>query len=168
MSAALDIPAWERHARDLVTTLSDSAQKAIRAAEAAQKYDTKEYETANGEFMAKYVVQRPIPADWDSTFATVGMPVYMYMQGPSEYTIVGTLKQYNATAFLRDVRVPTLFTVGTVDEANPATIKKHAAMTPGAKLVVIPDAAHLTMWDNPEATVKAVRDFLRQADAQKK
>ena len=168
MSAALDIPAWEKHARELVATLSDSARKAIGAAEAAKKYDSKEYETANGEFMARYVVQRPVSADWDSTFASVGMPVYMYMQGPSEYTIVGTLKEYNATAFLRDVRVPTLFTVGSVDEANPATIKKHAAMTPGAKLVVIPDAAHLTMWDNPEATVKAVRDFLRVVDTPKK
>ncbi|MBW8839602.1 MAG: hypothetical protein JF602_07100 [Gemmatimonadetes bacterium] len=28
------------------------------------------------------------------------------MQGPSEFTITGTLKQYNATPFLKDVKVP--------------------------------------------------------------
>ncbi len=33
------------------------------------------------------------------------------MQGPSEFTITGTLKQYNATPFLKDVKVPVLFTV---------------------------------------------------------
>ncbi len=168
MSAALDIPAWEKHARELVTTLSDSAQKAIAAAEAAKKYDTKEYEAANSEFIARYVVQRPVQADFDSTFATIGMPVYMYMQGPSEYTIIGTLKRYDATPFLREVKVPTLFTVGSVDEANPVTIRKHTAMTPGATVVVIPDAAHLTMWDNPDGTLQPVRDFLRRVDAGKK
>lgn len=168
MSAALDIPSWEQHARELLKTLSDSAQKAVAAAEAAKNYDSKEWQAANNEFMAKYVVQRPVAADWDSTFATVGMPVYMYMQGPSEYTIVGTLKKYNATPFLKKVKVPTLFTVGSVDEANPATIKKFAAMTPGATVVVIPNAAHLVQWDNPEATVKAIRDFLRRVDSAKK
>jgi len=165
MSAALDIPAWEKHANELVATLSDSAQRAIKAAGAAGTYDSKEYEAANGEYMSKYVFLRPPAADLDSTMTTVGMPIYMYMQGPSEFTIVGTLKRYNSTPFLRDVKVPTLFTVGSVDEANPATIKKDAAMTPGATVVVIPDAAHITMWDNPEGSVKAVRDFLKRVDA---
>jgi pimeloyl-ACP methyl ester carboxylesterase len=95
------------------------------------------------------------------------MPVYMYMQGPSGYTIVGTLKKYDATSFLKGVKVPTLFTVGSGDEANPVTIKKHAAMTPGATVAVIPDAAHLTMWDNPDETVKVVRDFLHKVDTTK-
>lgn len=165
MSAALDLPAWERHARELLKTLPDSSQRAIAAAEADNKYDGKAYEAANAEFMSKYVFLRPPQADLDSTMAAVGMPIYMYMQGPSEFTIVGTLRQYDATGFLRDVKVPTLFTVGSADEANPVTIRKHAAMTPGAQVVVIPDAAHVTMWDNPGASVKAVRDFLHQVES---
>lgn len=164
MSAALDIPAWEKHANELVTTLSDSAQRAIKATDVSGKYDSKEYQAADGEFMSKYVFLRPPAADLDSTMTTVGMPLYLYMQGPSEFTIVGTLKMYNATQYLREVKVPTLFTVGSVDEANPATIKKHAAMTPGATVVVIPDAAHITMWDNPQASVLAVRNFLKRVD----
>jgi proline iminopeptidase len=87
------------------------------------------------------------------------------MQGPSEFTIVGTLKTYDGRKYLKDVKVPTLFTVGEFDEANPATIRHHAAMTPGAKVVVIPGAAHVTTWDNPEATVKAVRAHLKAADS---
>ena len=38
-------------------------------------------------------------------------------------------------------------------------------MTPGAKVVVIPGAAHITPWDNPDAMVRAVRRFLRKVDA---
>jgi pimeloyl-ACP methyl ester carboxylesterase len=61
--------------------------------------------------------------------------------------------------------VPTLFTVGEVDEADPVTIRKHAAMVPGAKITVIPGAAHMTTWDNPQAMIAAVRGHLRSADS---
>ena len=61
-------------------------------------------------------------------------------------------------------RVPTLLTVGEFDEANPATIRRQAAMTPGAQVVVIPGAAHITTWDNPDFMLNVVRTFLAGAD----
>jgi proline iminopeptidase len=164
-SAALDIPEWERHAKLLVRTLSDSAQRAIRLREAQKQYDAPDYQAALAEFYGKYVWLHPVEADLDSLFKTVNQTIYNYMQGPSEFTIVGTLKDYNATRYLKDVKVPTLFTVGEFDEANPATIRRFAAMTPGAKVVVIPGAAHITTWDNPQAMEKAVRDHLKAADS---
>src|SRR5690242_4613650 len=45
-SAALDIPAWERNARRLIRTLSDSAQRAIRVREAEQKFAAPDYQLA--------------------------------------------------------------------------------------------------------------------------
>lgn len=164
-SAALDIPEWERHARQLVKTLSDSAQRAIRVREAEKKFDAPDYQAALNEFYGKYVWLHPPAAELDSTITQANMHIYEYMQGPSEFTIVGTLKKYNALPFLKDVKVPTLFTVGEVDEANPATIRRHAAMVRGAKVVVIPGAAHITSWDNPQEMVKAVRAHLAAADS---
>ena len=164
-SAAFDIPEWERNAKRLVLTLSDSAQRAIRTREAQKQYDAPDYQAALEEFYGKYVWRHPVAADLDSLLKTVNQTIYNYMQGPSEFTIVGTLKTYDGTKYLKDVKVPTLFTVGEFDEANPATIRRHAAMTPGAKVVVIPGAAHVTTWDNPEAMVKAVRTHLNAADS---
>ena len=164
-SAALDIPEWERHAKRLVRTLSDSSQRAIRVREAQKQYDAPDYQAALAEFYGKYVWRHPVEADLDSLLKTVNQTIYNYMQGPSEFTIVGTLKDYNATGYLKDVKVPTLFAVGEFDEANPVTIRRFAAMTPGAKVVIIPGAAHITTWDNPEAVAKAVRDHLRAADS---
>ena len=43
------------------------------------------------------------------------------MQGPSEFTISGTLKAYDVTRS-GDFKVPTLYTVGQFDEADPPTI----------------------------------------------
>lgn len=168
MSAALDTRAWEENTRNLIATLSDSSQKALAAGEAAQKYDSKEYQAANAEFMTKYVARQLGGPDFDSTMATMGLPVYTYMWGPSEYTVTGKLKTYDGTAFLREVKVPTLFTVGSAEQADTETIKKHAAMTPGATVAVIPNAGHLTMADNLEGTLKPIRDFLRRVDTGRK
>lgn len=162
MSACLDVGTWERNANALVKTLSDSSQRAIGAAIASRRWDSKEFEAANGEFMSKYVfLQPPRQPDWDSTMSTVGMDQYMYMWGPSEFATTGTLGGYSALGGLAGIKVPTLFTVGSNDEADTTTIKAHAAMVPGARVAIIPNAAHLTMWDNPDENVRVVREFLR-------
>ena len=167
MSPALDIPQWERNAKRLVKTLSDSAQKAIATREAENNYTAADYQAALGEFYGKYVWRRPVQAELDSTMAGVNEALYNYMQGPSEFTITGTLKKYDATPFLKDVKVPVLFTVGEFDEADPPTVKKHAQMTPGAKYAVIPGAAHVVEWDAPDTTNAVVRAFLKSVDSTK-
>jgi pimeloyl-ACP methyl ester carboxylesterase len=110
------------------------------------------------------VATPPSRADLDSTVKTANQTIYKYMQGPSEFTITGTLKRYDATPFLKDVTVPTLYTVGEFDEANPDIIRKHAAMTPGATVVVVPGAGHITTWDNPQPMLTAIRRHLRAPD----
>ena len=165
MSAALDIPAWEKNAKALVKTLPDSLQKTIAKSEAAGEFKNPAYEAALMEFYGKYVWRTPVQVDLDSTFAGVNETLYNYMQGPSEFTITGTLKKYDATPYLKDVKVPVLFTVGEFDEAHPPTIKKHAGLTPGAKYAVIPKAAHIVQWDNPEETNRVVRSFLQSVDS---
>jgi proline iminopeptidase len=164
-SPALDIPTWERNARRMVGTLPDSMQRAIQVNEANGTFAAPEYQAAVGEFMQRFVMRRPVQADLDSLMGTVNEGIYNYMQGPSEFTITGTLKRYDVTPLLGSVRVPTLYTVGEFDEADPPTVRHFAELTPGARVVVIPGAAHITQWDAPEANVAALRDFLRSVDA---
>jgi proline iminopeptidase len=164
-SAALDLPRWERNARRLVRTLSDSAQRAIKLREAERRFDAPDYQSALAEFYGKYVWRSPVQADLDSVLRTVNEAIYNYMQGPSEFTITGSLKRYDGTRILPTIAVPTLYTVGEFDEADPATIKHFARLTPGARVVVLPGAAHLTPWDAPEQNLKVVREFLRAADS---
>jgi proline iminopeptidase len=164
-SAALDIPAWEKHARELLATLPDSMQRAVQVREAEKNYEAADYQAAINDFYGRYVWRRPVAADLDSTMASFNQGIYMFMQGPSEFTITGTLKQYDATPHLGQITIPVLYTVGEFDEADPKTIERFASLTPGARVVVIPGAAHITAWDNPEANLTAVRTFLREVDA---
>ncbi len=164
-SAALDIPAWERNAQRLVRTLPDSMQRAIRTREAEGRFDAPDYQAALQDFYGRYVWRTPVQADLDSLFATANERIYQYMQGPSEFTITGTLKRYDATPMLASIRVPLLYTVGEFDEADPPTIRRFAARTPGARVEVLAGAAHMTPWDARDANVRVVREFLRTADA---
>ena len=166
-SAALDIPAWERNARRLVATLPDSEQRAIQTREAERRFDAPDYQAAVGDFYSRYVWRRPVQADLDSLMATANEGIYNYMQGPSEFTITGTLKRYDATSWLGTIRVPTLYTVGEFDEADPPTIRHFASLTPHAEVVVLAGAAHLTPWDARDENVRVVRAFLRRSDSTK-
>jgi proline iminopeptidase len=164
-SACLDIPAYERRARELLTTLPESSQIAIKKAESTGKYDDPGYQKAMGQFYDLYLFRHPVKDDLDSTFATANGAIYNYMQGPSEFTITGTLKNYNSTSFLPQIRIPTLFTVGEFDEVGPELVKGFAAITPGAKFVQLTGSAHLTPWDAHDENVRVVREFLRSVDS---
>ena len=164
-SAALSAPAWAKNARTLLKTLSDSSQKAIIAREATHDFDAPDYLEAMNEFYGKYVWLRPVEADLDSTMKTMSQEIYGYMWGPSEFSLTGTLMTYDATPRLKRVKVPTLYTVGAVDEAGAETVRRFAKLTPGAKVAVIPDAAHIAMWDNPGEMLRVVREFLRTVDS---
>jgi len=164
-SAVFDVPAYAKRAKELLKTLPDSTQRAIIQAEATGQFDSPAYQNAMNQFYGLYVWRRPVQADLDSTFATVNQAIYMYMQGPSEFTITGTFKDYDVTSFLPQITVPTLFTVGEFDEVGPELIKSFADKVQGARYVVMPGAAHVTTWDARDAMNTAVRGFLRYADS---
>jgi proline-specific peptidase len=164
-SAVFDIPAYAKRAKQLLTTLPDSLQQAIKKAETAGNYQDPLYQEAMNQFYSLYLVQHPIQADMDSTWATYNAGIYIYMQGPSEFTITGTLKNYNSTSLLSQIKVPALFTVGEFDEVGPELVKSFADKVPNSRYILFAGSAHMTPWDAREENVKAVRDFLNSVDS---
>ena len=164
-SAVFDIPAYQRRARDLVGTLPLATQRVIEKAETEGAFEDSAYQAAMNEFYGLYLFRHPVEADLDSTFATANEAIYNYMQGPSEFTITGTLKDYDVRAFLPHIAVPTLFTVGEFDEVGPELVQGFADSVPNAKYVVFPGAAHITTWDARDENVRVVREFLRGVDS---
>jgi proline iminopeptidase len=165
-SPAISIPMWLKDADSLISTLPDSIQHAIRDNEKTKNYSAPEYKKGVQVFYENFVARKlPWSADVDSCFAQIGKQ-YEYMNGPSEFTIVGPLKTFDRTDRLHEIKVPTLFITGEFDEAAPATVKYYQSLVPGAKLEIIPRAGHLTTQDEPEHSNKVVRDFL--SDLEKK
>lgn len=166
-SSALSIKKWMEDAQKQIATLPDSIQEMIKVNEANKTYDSPDYQRAMKVYYEKYVARKlPWSADVDSALSDhqEGTNVYMYMEGPSEFTITGTLKTYDRTPDLGKLKLPVLYIVGDNDEANPETTKYYQSLTPGAKIVVIKNAGHLTMQDNPEQHNQALAAFLDSCD----
>jgi proline iminopeptidase len=164
-SPALSTARWLADADTLLATMPDSIRDAIARHEADGTFDAPEYQSAVMAYYHRYLSRRdPWTPQTDSTFAQLGVVVYGYMWGPSEFTGTGTLEEFDVTDSLGMIHVPTLFTTGEYDEARPATVRYYASLIPGAAVAVIPDAAHLTMQDNPGENVRVVREFLRRVD----
>jgi len=164
-SPALSVSRWTSDANALVATLPDSIQLAINNSMATGVYDTPQYEQAINVFYEMYVISKlPWDANIDSTFAGANLDVYTYMWGPSEFTATGTLLDYERTESLGEIQVPTLYVCGENDEARPETVAYFKDQTPGAKLAVIKNAAHITMHDNPEENNSVIREFLAELE----
>jgi pimeloyl-ACP methyl ester carboxylesterase len=75
------------------------------------------------------------------------------------------LGKTDLTARLSSIQVPTLVIHGEHDGVVPlATGQALAAAIPGARLVVIPDAGHVSNQEQPAAFNAAVREFILSVD----
>jgi pimeloyl-ACP methyl ester carboxylesterase len=67
----------------------------------------------------------------------------------------------DATPSLAGITVPTLVIVGDEDVLTPPReARAIAAAIPGAQLVEIPEAGHVSCWERPDAFAAALADFL--------
>ena len=128
---ALDLNRWVQDADKLLETLPDSVQQVLREHEQAGTTDSPEYQAAMMEFYGKYLARKqPWSADIDSSFAQMNPVMYNYMLGPSEFSITGTLKGYNITPRLHEIKTPILFVTGQQDEVTPETAKYYQSLIP--------------------------------------
>lgn len=160
----LDLPGFAAHVREIFQAMPDSMYRAARARDAGTPYDSTALRAAMREFRGHFT-RSPVPAEADTLGRLMNPEIAAYMLGTSPFTPTGTLREYDATPFLGQVKVPVLFIAGEFDVAGPENVKHHASLTPGARFVMIPNAGHHIQWDNAPATQAAVRSFLRSADS---
>ncbi len=89
----------------------------------------------------------------------------MMSMDPLAFGALGTemCDQEPLTEKLSAIDCPTTIIVGNQDRAFLAPSEEMAAAIPGARMVVIPDAAHSPQLENPEVWFSAIREHLRWA-----
>jgi proline iminopeptidase len=91
-------------------------------------------------------------------------PVYQSMAGPSEFTITGTLKDYDCTPQLHRLTLPTLLTCGRYDEIPPETTAWYQSLIRNSEMMVFEQSAHMPHLEETEAYIGAVQDFLHRVE----
>jgi proline iminopeptidase len=114
------------------------------------------------ELYSRHVLRlQPWPAPVQRSFSVVNADIYNRMQGANEFVVTGNLLGWDRWASLPAIRTPTLVMGARHDEMNPASIRREAALIPGARLFVSSKGSHLAMWDDQKAYFAALLAFLQ-------
>lgn len=90
-----------------------------------------------------------------------GSVVYETMWGESELSVTGNLKSYDRTDRLAKIAIRVLLACGRYDEASPETTTIYQRLMPDAQIAVFENSAHVPHFEDKEAYLQTVRDFLR-------
>ncbi|WFE24202.1 proline iminopeptidase-family hydrolase [Solwaraspora sp. WMMD937] len=164
-NAPASYPLWLQEARRLRQALPAGVNETLIRHEQAGTTDSQEYFTAMRVFYDRHVCRvTPWPRDYLASFMEIANDptVYLTMNGPSEFHVIGTLRDWSVVDCLADIRVPTLVLSGRHDEATPATLQPYLDRVPGARWVVFEESSHLPHLEEPERFAEVLLEFLTE------
>jgi pimeloyl-ACP methyl ester carboxylesterase len=120
---------------------------------------------AEAEFRRRHICRLdPEPEVLVRARAKFGLQVYETMWGRNEYTVTGTLKDWDVTNRLGEIRQPTLITSGRHDECTPTLVEPLHRGIAGSDWVIFEESAHMSYLEEPERYLQVVGDFLDRVE----
>ncbi|MET8179276.1 proline iminopeptidase-family hydrolase [Streptomyces sp. NPDC005336] len=163
-NAPASYPVWLGEMAVLRERLPPEVQRTLVRHEEAGTYDTAEYLAAMRVFYDRHVCRiQPWPRDFLSSFMEIynDPTVYSTMNGPNEFHVIGTLKDWSIEDGLDAIRTPTLLISGRHDEATPVCMRPFADRIPGARWEIFENSSHLPHLEEPERFTEVLIDFLK-------
>jgi proline iminopeptidase len=102
----------------------------------------------------------PWPSEVTYTMAHSQSAKYRMMNGPNEFTITGTIRDWDATDRLNEIHHPTLVTTGRYDEVTPAVSESIHRGIKGSELVLFSESSHTSFWEERARYMETLRAFL--------
>ncbi|MCS3515716.1 proline iminopeptidase-family hydrolase [Pseudomonas grimontii] len=154
---------WCEAANELRQALPADVQATLQRHEDAGTTDTPEYRAASDVFYARHVCRiQPMPAEVARTFAAIDADptVYHAMNGPTEFHVVGSMRNWTIIDRLSRIQVPTLLISGRFDEATPATVQPFADGIEEVQWQIFEQSSHMPHVEEREACMASVAAFL--------
>jgi proline-specific peptidase len=147
--------------------LPASVQATLDRCEAEGTTGTPEYAAACMEFYRRHLCRlSPWPAELSRSLEMCQThPVYPLMNGPSEFTITGTIRGIDLSPRLGEIRLPTLVLGGRYDEVTPKVAEQIRGGVPGAHGVTFSESSHVPFWEERDRFIAVVARFLNRVDA---
>ena len=164
------IPAYNEYAEKVIMpALDQEALAEIKRLEAEKKYDDPRYmELLIQHHYTEHVLRMP-PDQWpdpvNRMFAHLNQAVYIPMQGPSELGASGKLVNWDRTADLAKIIVPTLTIGGRHDTMDPSHMEWIAHEVKNGRYLHCPNGSHLSIYDDQKTYVEGIISFLSDVDA---
>lgn len=162
------IPAYNRYANEVLMPAMDPAALAeIKRLEAAGKFDEPRYMELLMPHYERHVLRRPA-AQWPEpvlrSFAKLNKKVYVPMQGPSELGASGLLADWDRTADLGKITVPTLVIGAGHDTMDPKWMQMMSRKFPRGDYLHLANGSHMAMYDDQPAYFAGLLSWLHKVD----
>jgi L-proline amide hydrolase len=158
---------WLSEANRLRGQLPPEVQRTLLEHEAAGTTDHPDYRAAEQVFNDRHVCRVvPNPPEVAATFAAIEADptVYHTMNGPNEFHVVGSLKDWTVVDRADRIAVPTLLVSGRYDEATHATVAPYADRIPEVRWEIFEESSHMPHVEEEEAYLRLVGAFLNEHD----
>jgi proline-specific peptidase len=157
---------WVEEANRLRAELPEGVNETLLKHEAAGTYDDPEYQEAMQAFYDRHVCRVvPNPPYVQAAFAKMGHQVYMTMNGPSEFHVIGKLKNWDIRHRLGEITFPSLLTSGRYDELTPMQGQIVHEGIPGNQWVIFEEGSHLPHVEEEAKYLQAMDEFLTGVEA---
>lgn len=170
-NTAASFPDFVAEANRLRADLPPEVEATLRRHEADGTTDDPAYAEACQVFYQRHVCRLdPWPDGVVAGFAKIDEDptVYHTMNGPSEFHVVGSIRDWSSTDRLGGIGVPTYVVSGEHDEATPAVqvplVDGIRAAGNVVEQTVLPGCSHLPMWEQPSAYLRRVAEWLARHD----
>ncbi len=170
-NTAASFPDFVTEANRLRLYLPPEVEATLREHEAAGTTDDPAYAAACEVFYRRHLCRLdPWPHGVVDGLAKLeeDPTVYHTMNGPSEFHVIGSIKDWASTERLSQIGVPTYVVSGEFDEATPALqvplVEGIGADGTEVEQTVMPGCSHLPMWEERSAYMDLVADWLARHD----
>jgi proline iminopeptidase len=160
-------PAYGKYAVEvLAKQMNPQVLEEIRSLEAKHDYGTPRYmELLVPNFYNVHICRlNEWPDGVNRALKHTNNTIYTLMQGPSEFGVGGRLTNWDITARLKEISVPTLFTVGKYDTMDPKAIEAQSKAVQHGHYLFCPNGSHLSMWDDQKIFMNGVIQFIDEVN----
>ncbi|TYC48325.1 alpha/beta fold hydrolase [Rhodobacterales bacterium] len=158
---------WVAEANRLREDLPEDVQATLLEHEAAGTIDSEAYKAASRVFYNRHVCRLdPWPPEVSRTFQIMDgdSTVYNAMNGPTEFHVIGTLKDWSVIDRLHNIETPTLLISGRHDEATPKVVQPFADNIANVSWTIFEDSSHMPHVEQRDACMTVVAEFLDKLD----
>jgi len=167
------VPEYNKYANEVLgPQLPPEVLKEVKELEAKGEFDNPRYsELLFQHYYTEHILRMPLnewPDPVNRAFAKMNHGLYITMQGPSEFGIVGDakLKDWDITTELPKITVPTLSVGGAYDTMDPKHMEWIATQVQNGQYLHCPNGSHMSMYDDAETYFEGLIKFIKEVDAQ--
>ncbi len=156
------IPYTLQEMKRLIEELPERYRLAIKRYDEMGDYEHPDYVEAVQYWIRQHVIRMdnlPEPVRISFDYASK-RKTYRIMNGPNEFTITGTIKDWDVTDQLWRIRVPTLIITGKYDEVTPNVAELMHRNIKNSRLIMFENSSHMPMWEEKKKYLDTVKNFV--------